>query len=111
MNGFRERTTIGANSTPETISRCGESTLVTGIDTFPSASLIWPLGPGGGGVGAACTTAEGRDTAELEPALFAAVTRTRIRWPRSADASAYVFDVAPDTSAQLPPPLPQRRHR
>src|SRR5205823_11446212 len=111
VNGSRDRTTLGANSTPETISRCGWSTLVTGIDTFPSASLIWPLGPGGGGFAAGRTMPDGRDTAELEPALFVAVTRTRIRWPASAEARTYVCDVAPDTSAQLPPPLPQRRHR
>src|SRR5439155_5942199 len=85
VNGSRERTTVGVNSTLETISRCGGETLVTGIDTFPSASLIWPLGPGGGGGVAVCTTFDGRDSAELEPALFFAVTSTRIRWPTSSD--------------------------
>src|SRR2546423_1990935 len=112
VNGLRERTTAGWNCTPETISRCGGATLVTGIETFPSASLIWPAGPGGGGgeLAAARTIALGRDTAELDPALFVAVTRTRIRWPRSTETRTYVCFVAPAMLMQLLPPRPQRRH-
>src|SRR5204862_3033275 len=83
----------------------------TGIDVLPSASLICPAGPlAGGGVVAAFTTALGCDSAELEPALFAARTSTLMRRPMSAEASTYVFEVAPATSAQFAPPSPQRRH-
>src|SRR2546429_8547709 len=87
VNGLRERTTAGWNCTPETISRCGGATLVTGIETFPSASLIWPAGPGGGGGGelaAARTLPPGRHTARLDPAPFVAVTRTPHRGLRAA---------------------------
>ena len=83
------------------------------MEIFPSPSLIWPPGPGGGGGGELAgrrTTALGRETAELEPALFAAVTRTRMRWLRSAETSTYVWAVAPARLMQLAPPLPQRRH-
>ena len=110
VNGLRERTTIGSNCTPETISRCGDATFATGMEIFPSASLICPPGPGGGAVGAARTTPLARDTAELEPALLVTVTRARIRWPWSSETRTYVCDFASARSAQLLPPLPQRSH-
>jgi len=46
----------------------------------------------------------------LEPAELEAVTATRIVVPRSAAASVYVVALAPAISAQLPPPVSQRRH-
>src|SRR5437763_5679577 len=111
-NGLRERIGLGEKLTSETTSRCGGLTLVTGIDVLPSASFTWPAGPvaGGGGLVAAFTVELGRETAELVPALFAARTSTRMRWPTSAATRTYVFAVAPEMSAQLLPPLPHRRH-
>lgn len=63
-----------------------------------------------GGTGAEAIAAVCADTAVAEPARFVPVTATRIVVPTSAATSVYVCPVAPAMSAQLPPPLSQRRH-
>ena len=56
------------------------------------------------------TTAVCADVAAEEPALFEAVTTTRIVAPPSAATKVYVLPVAPPMSAQLAPAELQRRH-
>jgi hypothetical protein len=56
------------------------------------------------------TTAVCADVALEEPALFEAVTTTRIVEPPSAVTSVYVLPAAPAMSAQLAPAELQRRH-
>jgi hypothetical protein len=43
----RDVTTLGVKCTLSMTSRAGSATLVTGIEIFPLASLIWPSGPAG----------------------------------------------------------------
>src|SRR5207244_7513277 len=109
----RDRIGLGVKLTSETTSRCGALTLVTGIEVLPSASLIWPAGPGGGGGGgevAGRTIAVRADSALADPALFVARTSKRRRWLTSALTRRYVFAVAPAMSVQLPGWFVQRRH-
>src|SRR5690349_15478454 len=61
-----------------------------------------------GATGAGATTSVGSELALLEPALFVAVTTTRIVEPTSADTAVYVFDVAPLMLPQLLPFASQR---
>jgi hypothetical protein len=63
-----------------------------------------------GATAAAVTTPVAAEEADDEPALFDAVTTTRIVEPTSADANVYVLPVAPAISEQFPPPASQRRH-
>lgn len=42
---LRDVTTLGVKCTLSITSRAGSTTLVTGIEIFPLASLIWPSGP------------------------------------------------------------------
>ena len=73
-----------------------------------------PLIEGGdellGATGAGATTDVGSELALLEPALFVAVTTTRIVEPTSAATAVYVSDVAPLMLPQLLPPVSQRCH-
>jgi hypothetical protein len=63
-----------------------------------------------GATAAAATTPVAAEEADDEPALFEAVTTTRIVEPTSADTSVYVLPVAPAMSTQLAPAESQRRH-
>ena len=63
-----------------------------------------------GTVETAATTAVCAEEAVLEPALFDAVTVTRIVDPTSADASVYDCDEAPVMSEQFAPAESQRPH-
>ena len=63
-----------------------------------------------GATGAGATTAVGSELALLEPALFVAVTTTRIVKPTSAASAVYVFDVAPLMLPQLLPLVSHRCH-
>ena len=61
--------------------------------------------------GAPCvcvTTAVAAEVAVAEPALFVAVTVTRMVEPASAEAAVYVTDVAPEIGVQFPPEVAQR---
>jgi hypothetical protein len=60
--------------------------------------------------GAATTTAVCAEVAAAEPALFEAVTTTRIVEPRSAEVTVYVCAANGTMSAQAPPEPSQRRH-
>ena len=65
--------------------------------------------PGAPGGPTACvTTAVAAEVAVAEPAMFEAVTVTRMVEPASAEAAAYVADVAPEIGLQFPPELAQR---
>src|ERR687891_1023306 len=59
-------------------------------------------------VGSAATTPVCALSAFADPLAFEPVTRTRIVRPTSAEPSAYVVPVAPDTSAQFAPATSQR---
>jgi hypothetical protein len=63
-----------------------------------------------GGAADGVTTAVCAELCELDPAELEAVTATRIVVPRSAATSVYVGALAPAMSAQLAPPVSQRRH-
>lgn len=54
------------------------------------------------------TTGVAAEVAVAEPALFEAVTVTRMVEPTSAEAAAYVAAVAPEIGLQFPPELAQR---
>jgi hypothetical protein len=56
------------------------------------------------------TTLVGAESAEVEPTLFVAVTRTRIVQPASPAATTWVAAVAPEMSLQLPPFVLHLRH-
>jgi hypothetical protein len=64
----------------------------------------------GDGAGAGATTPDADDTAEADPFLFDAVTRTRSVAETSPDPSAYVLDVAPCRSEHAFPDVSQRCH-
>ena len=50
------------------------------------------------------------DVADVDPAVFVAVTITRVVVPTSAGVSLYVVAVAPAMSAQFAPAVSHRRH-
>ena len=64
----------------------------------------------GAGFGVAFTTAVGTVVAELVPDALVAMTRTRSVLSASTLFSTYVFPVAPEIAAQLPPVESQRSH-
>jgi hypothetical protein len=80
------------------------------VKTWPATALPEIVGGDEFAGGDAPTTAVGADVAVLEPALFDAVTTTRIVDPTSAADAAYDEPVAPGVAAQLAPPASQRCH-
>ncbi len=81
-------------------SRAGRETLVTGIEYLPFGSLTAP----GGRVGPLeAIWAVGLEATMTLPLAFRAVTRTRSRWPTSAEDSAYLVVVAPEIAGQFEP--------
>src|ERR671939_1091859 len=97
MNVRRDRSGCGLKRTRSTSSRFGSDTSATETLAPPGASAL-------------PTTPVGADVADVVPAEFRAVTRTRRVLSRSADVSVYVFDVAPLMFEQLPPVVSHRRH-
>jgi hypothetical protein len=79
------------------------------VSVLPTASEPATVG-GAVFAGALVTTAVGADDSDALPALFVAVTTTRIVWPASAAPTAYVCAFAPEIGEHAPPVESQRRH-